>query len=215
MSFHYLEMDDYPRKSQFDLFRHTAYPYVGMTVNMDITYLMKSIKEKELPFYLTILYAAARTANTIPQFRQRLFDDRIIEYDHCITSYTLALENENYCYCTADDRLPFKDYLKDADYRQKEARQAEQITDGENEDQLFFFSSIPWVSYTSIIQPVPIPADSNPRITWGKYFKSEGGLKLPVSVLGNHALMDGYHISKFFTELQRRCDQTDWLSQTD
>ncbi|MEY8355877.1 CatA-like O-acetyltransferase [Lachnospiraceae bacterium 54-53] len=212
MSYHYLDMDRYPRRGQFDLFRNTAYPYVGMTANLDITDLMKCIKEKELPFYLTFLYAAARTANSIHQFRQRLFKDRIIEYDYCIPSYTLALENENYCYCTADDRLPFGDYLTDAVRRQQLARQAKQITDGENEEQLFFFSSIPWTSYTSLIQPVPMPADSNPRITWGKYFISEGSLNIPVTVLGNHALMDGYHVSKFFTGLQGRCDQADWLT---
>ncbi|WP_077611625.1 CatA-like O-acetyltransferase [Clostridium sp. Marseille-P2415] len=213
MSYHELDMEHYLRKGQFDLFRNFAYPYVGMTVNLDITYLMKCIKEKGLSFYLTFLYAAAGSANAIPEFRHRLHEDRIIEYDHCIPSYTLALENESYCYCTADDRLPFPDYLTDAKLKQEEAKRAQTITDGGNEDQLFFFSSIPWTSYTAIIQPVPMPADSNPRITWGKYFESEGCLKIPVSVLANHALMDGYHISKFFTGLQNRCDQADWLTQ--
>ncbi len=211
MSYHYLDMEHYLRRDQFDLFRNTAYPYVGMTVNLDITCLMNRIKEKRLPFYLIFLYAAAQTANSIPEFRQRLHEDGIIEYDHCTPSYTLALENGSYCYCTIDDRLPLMAYLNDAKHRQEEAKKAPTISDGQNADQLFFFSSIPWVSYTAIVQPVPVPADSNPRITWGKYFVSEGCLKIPVSVLVNHALMDGYHISEFFTGLQDRCDHTDWL----
>jgi chloramphenicol O-acetyltransferase type A len=211
MSYHYLDMEHYLRKDQFDLFRNFAYPYVGMTVNLDITSFMSRIKEKGLPFYLTFLYATAQTANSIPEFRRRIQGDGIIEYDHCIPSYTLALEGENYCYCTADDRLPFDAFLKDGKQRQEKSKQSQSLADGEDEDQLFFFSSIPWVSYTSIIQPVPIPADSNPRITWGKYFKSEGSLQIPVSILANHALMDGFHISKFFLELQSRCDNLDWL----
>ncbi len=36
-----------------------------------------------------------------------------------------------------------------------------------------FISTLPRISYTSLIQPVPVPADSNPRITWGKYFVQE------------------------------------------
>ncbi|GLC83064.1 CatA-like O-acetyltransferase [Lacrimispora brassicae] len=211
MSCHDLDMEHYPRKKQFDLFRNLAYPYVGMTVNLDITYFMNCLKEKELPFYLTFLYATAQTANSIPEFRRRLKGNGIIEYDHCISSYTLALENESYCYCTADDRLPFDDFLKDSKQQQEMARQSQSLEDGDDEDQRFFFSSIPWVSYTSIIQPVPMPADSNPRITWGKYYASEGCLKIPVSVLVNHALMDGVHISKFFSGLQSRCDSRDWL----
>ena len=207
MSYHNLDMEHYPRKKQFQLFRSLAYPYVGMTVNLDITDFISCIKEKGLPFYLTFLYAAAQTANSIPEFRRRLKGDGIIEYDHCISSYTLALENESYCYCTADDRLPIEDFFKDSKKRQEIARLSQSLSDGEDENQHLFF----WVSYTSIIQPVPMPADSNPRITWGKYQAMEGAIKIPVSVLVNHALMDGFHISKFFTELQRRCDSRDWL----
>lgn len=211
MSYYELDMEHYPRKEQFDLFRNLAYPYVGMTVNLDITDFMSCIKEEGLPFYLTFLYAAARTANSIPEFRRRIRGNGIIEYDHCISSYTLALENESYCYCTADDRLPFDEFLKDSKQRQELARQRQALAEGEDEDQRFFLSSIPWVSYTSIVQPVPVPADSNPRITWGKYFTSEGGIKIPVSVLVNHALMDGLHISKFYSGLQNSCRRMDWL----
>ncbi len=211
MSYYELDMEHYPRKEQFDLFRNYDYPYVGITVNLDITSFMNCIKEKGLPFYLTFLYVTTQTANSIPEFRRRLLGNGIIEYDHCIPSYTLALENESYCYCTADDRLPFDEFLRDSRQRQEKARQRQSLAEGKDENQLFYFSSIPWVSYTSIIQPVPIPADSNPRITWGKYFESEGELKIPVSVLANHALMDGFHISKFYSELQSRCDHRDWF----
>lgn len=213
MNHRYLDMEHYPRRGQFDYFRSMTYPYAGMTVNMDITHFMTRIKEKKLPFYLTMLYAATYTANTIPEFRQRIRKDRIIEFDHCIPSYTLALENGIYCYCSADDRLPFPEFLSDAKLRQEDAKKAAIIEDDENVEQLFFFSTIPWASYTAIVQPVPTPADSNPRITWGKYFETEGRLKIPVTVLVNHALMDGYHISKFFQELQLRFDNTDWLSK--
>lgn len=205
MESHDLDMEQYPRRDQFNYFRTLAYPYAGMTVNVDITGLMKHLKSEGLPFYLTALYLAARTANGIPEFRQRIRGDRVIEFDRCIPSYTLALEKGDYCYCAADERLPYPDYLKDAGRRQEKARVAKRIQDDEDAEQLFFFSSVPWVSYTAILQPVPIPADSNPRITWGRYFTSEGRVKLPVSLLVNHALMDGYQMAAFFNGLEARC----------
>ena len=61
----------------------------------------------------------------------------------------------------------------------------------------FFISTLPWFSYTSLIQPVPSPADSNPRISWGRYFVQEGRTLLPVSVLCHHALVDGMHLNLF------------------
>ncbi|HOO29256.1 MAG TPA: CatA-like O-acetyltransferase, partial [Lachnospiraceae bacterium] len=204
-----LDMKHYPRQGQFDYFCNMAYPYVGMTVNLDITAFMAYIKKEKLPFYLSMLYAAADTANAIPEFRQRIRGDQIIEFDHCTPSYILALDNGSYCYCSANERLPFPKYLEDALYLQEEAKKMTTINEEENAEKLLFFSTIPWASYTAIVQPVPTPADSNPRITWGKYFKTEGRLKIPVTVLANHALMDGYHISKFFQELQQRFDNTD------
>ncbi len=63
-------------------------------------------------------------------------------------------------------------------------------------------NALPWLSYTSLIQPVPMPADSHPRITWGKYFVQEGRTLLPVSVLCHHALVDGIHIAAFYEKLE-------------
>ena len=63
---------------------------------------------------------------------------------------------------------------------------------------------MPWLSYTSIVQPVPTPADSNPRITWGKYFYEGERLMIPVTVLCHHALVDGIHIAKFYERLGER-----------
>lgn len=68
---------------------------------------------------------------------------------------------------------------------------------------MIFISTVPWISYTSLIQPVPMPADSNPRITWGKYFRQEGRILLPVSVLCHHALVDGLHIAMFYELLEK------------
>ncbi len=53
------------------------------------------------------------------------------------------------------------------------------------------------------INPILIPADSNPRITWGKYFEENGKVKIPISTLCNHAIVDGLHISKFYENLER------------
>ena len=65
-----------------------------------------------------------------------------------------------------------------------------------------FITTLPWISYTSLIQPVPIPADSNPRISWGKYFCQEGKTLLPVSVLCHHGLVDGSQIGTFYSLLE-------------
>ena len=43
----------------------------------------------------------------------------------------------------------------------------------------------------SLELPTPVPADSNPRITWGKYAQEGERVTMPVSLLANHALVVG------------------------
>lgn len=196
-----LDMKTYARRSHFEYFKDMAFPYVGVTVNVDITEFLAGTKEKKQPFFLSFLYYLANAANSVPEFRQRILDDRIIEYGQCKTSHTVALSDGTYCYCTLDSSGSFEVYLQDAVRIQKEAAQKGSLKDGEDALSLLFVSTVPWLSYTALIQPVPHPADSNPRLTWGRYFTQEGRTLLPVSVLCHHALVDGIHITQFYKKL--------------
>lgn len=201
MDYKVLDMDKYSRRKHFDYFRSLAYPYVGMTVNVDITDFVRKTKEEGLPFFLSLCYCVAQAANGVPEFRQRIRDGSIIQYDWCQTSHTLALEDGSYCYCTLESNMSFREYLPRAVEAQRLASKERSLEDGEDGDSLLFVSSIPFISYTSLIQPVPCPADSNPRISWGKYFRQGDRLMLPITVLCHHALVDAIHISRFYATL--------------
>ena len=54
---------------------------------------------------------------------------------------------------------------------------------------------------------MPFPADSNPRITWGKSFRQEGRTLLPVTLLVHHALADGIHLARFYEALDRELER--------
>ena len=205
MSYKTIDMPAYPRRAHFDYFRSLAYPYVGTTVNVDITALVGRIKRTSLPFFLTVCHCVARAANSVPEFRQRIVDDGIVEFDQCRTSHTVALEDGTFCYCTLeDDTLPLEEYLIRGRQAQAEAKACRSIQEDPEEslDKLFI-SSLPWVSYTALVQPVPQPADSHPRISWGRYFLQEGRTLLPVSILCHHALVDGLHLAAFYQALDR------------
>ena len=199
-----LDLGAYARKAHFDYFRSLSYPYVGVTVNVEITDWIRTVKERRHPFFFSFLYAVTNAANQVQEFRQRIEGDGIIEFDECASSYTVALPDESYCYCQLSCSLPFDEFLPYAAAKQEAAKKEKSLADGENAQALFFISSLPWLSYSNLIQPVPIPADSNPRITWGKYFEETGRVFIPVTVLCHHALVDGVHISRFYNNLERQ-----------
>lgn len=205
MSYRYLDIENYKRKSHFEYFNSLAYPYVGVTVNVDITDLLKKIKAEKLPFFLTVCYCVSKAANGVTELRQRIINNKIVEFDSCKTSHTVALEDGTYCYCELESGMSFADYIPYAVREQEAAKQRGTID--EDEDAVYdklFISTVPWISYTAVVQPVPMPADSNPRITWGKYFEQGDRILLPVSVLCNHALVDGMHMAGFYKLLDEQ-----------
>ena len=197
-----INMEQAPRREQYAYFRTFANPYVGLTVNVDITGLMPGEARGESLFLLT-LYAVSRAANSVPELRRRMREQEVVEYSWCPTSHTVALDNGAYCYCRLSADMPLEDFLPYAQAAQMRAKQAPSLDDGEDGESLFFISCVPWVTYTAMVQPVPIPADSNPRITWGKYFCQKDRTLLPVTLLAHHALVDGIHIAQFYEALDR------------
>lgn len=205
MNYKYLDMEVYKRRQHFEYFNSLSYPYVGLTVNVDITDIIKTVKMKKLPFFLTVCYCVSKAANGVPEFRQRIIDNKIIEFDNCKTSHTVALEDGTYCYCTLDSNISFADFIPYAEREQEAARQDRTID--EEKDDIYdkiFISTLPWISYTNLVQPVPIPADSNPRISWGRYVNQGDKIIMPVSVLCHHGLVDGIHIASFYQLLDKQ-----------
>lgn len=104
---------------------------------------------------------------------------------------------------------PFQEYLPEAVQAQGGAKRRQSLEDGTEEESLplLFVSSLPWITYDGIVQPTPSPADSNPRITWGRYRREGTRAFLPVSLLCHHALVDGLHMARFYQNLEAELER--------
>ena len=114
-----------------------------------------------------------------------------------------------YCYCPLRHHMPLEEYIPYAEKTRKQCREAVSLDDGENAESLYFISTVPWLNYTALIQPVAGGEESNPRITWGKYQPDHNGRsQMPVTVLVHHALVDGIHIAQFYQNLEKLIRET-------
>ncbi len=197
-----IDLESYKRKDHYNYFKDIGYPYVGLTVNVDITEFMDNLKKTGNPFYLSFVYQVVAAANAVPEFRRRIENAQIVEYDYCLASCVILKDDDTFGYLTLDCNQPFDEFLNEGKTQIEVAKKTGNIEDGENVGSLYFLSCVPWVTFTSIIQAVPLPADSNPRITWGKYFEQDGKILIPLSVLVHHALVDGFQISQFYKKLE-------------
>lgn len=200
-----IDMATYPRRDHFEHFYGMAYPYVGVTVDVDVTDLLALCREKGYSFYLVVLHAVALAADEVDEFRRRIDDGGIVEYDECPTSHTELKPDGTYAYCTLHHHMPLEEYLQRAEAARAAARKSGSIEEEAEVQSMYFISTLPWLHYTQLIQPVACGEESNPRFTWGKYQQNaEGRMMMPLSVLVHHALADGVHIAKFYDEFEKQ-----------
>ena len=194
-----IDLDTNPRRDHFNHFCAMAYPYAGVTVDVDVTDLLSLCREKGDSFYLMVLHAVALAADEVPEFRRRIDHGGIVEYDECPTSHIELKPDGTYAYCTLRHHMPLADYLAQAESARTAAREGGSIEEEDDVQSMYFISTLPWLHYTQLIQPVACGAESNPRITWGKYQANDKGrMMMPLSMLVHHALADGIHIAKFY-----------------
>lgn len=199
-----IDMETYPRKSHYEHFRKMAFPYVGVTANVDVTNLIAAAKKRGGSIFLACLYAAAVAANAVPELRQRIVEDRIVELDHCCTGHTVALPDGTFTNCITDCRMSFDDFLVNAGGLNEAAKQKHGfVGPEEDETALIFVSCTPWLEFTQVIQPVPSPGDCNPRIVFGKFIREGDRVKMPLSIQCNHALVDGWHLGLFYQNFEK------------
>lgn len=213
MSRKHIDMSKYPRIDHFNHFLAMDHPCASVTVQVDITDWLPRLKASGCPFFLSFQYAAVRAANRIPEFRQRIVPEGIVEYDYSNPSYTVALPDGTYRYCLVNVNQPFEQYLEEGRIKQAAAQEAERLEEEGDVLSLLFTSCVPWLNYTEAMMPYPHNHFSIPNICWGgckkeKYLALEDGqvvekvkVSIPVTLLINHALIDGRHIGQFYANL--------------
>ena len=201
----HIDLADYPRRDHFNLYLGMAYPYAGVTVEVDVTDLLALCKTKKISFYLMVLHAVALAADEVPEFRRRIDNGGIVEYEECPTSHIELKPDGTYAYCALRHHMPLKEFLKKAEITRSAVRECGSIEEEAEVQSMYFVSTVPWLHYTQLIQPVACGEDANPRFSWGKYQPNDKGrMVMPMSVLVHHGLADGVHIARFYDEFDKQ-----------
>lgn len=198
-----IDLENWERKEHYHFFKGMDYPHFNICANLDITRFYEDIKEKNLPFFISFLYAATRAANRIPEFRRRIRGYQVVEHAMVHPSFTAMTEKGVFSFCTVDFIENFLQFKTSTTSAIETAKVHGNLEDEPGRDDLLYISCIPWISFTGITHPIHLnPVDSIPRITWGKYFEENGKIKIPLSVQAHHGLMDGFHVGQYFNEME-------------
>jgi len=198
----YIDMETWSRREHFNFFSTFDHPHVGMCANVDLTAFYPVVKQRGYSLTVAIVYVIARASNAIPEFRYRIRAGKVVEHEIVNPGFTILVDEDLFSFCIVDYVEDFLEFAASAAERIAFVKEHPWVNDAAQDD-LLYMTAIPWVSFTSFMHPMHLqPADSIPRFAWGKIFQEGELLKMPLDVQGHHALMDGVHIGKFYTELQ-------------
>ncbi|MEL6274851.1 MAG: chloramphenicol acetyltransferase [Bacteroidota bacterium] len=200
-----IEFTDSHRKKHFDFFRRMDQPHFGVTVNVDITLFAKHIREAaEWRFTPAFVYLLARVANELPNFRRRIRNDEVVEHPSVQPSFAVPTkDSEVFSFCTVDYHPDAREFHRSAIATMEEMFTNPSFEDEPGRDDYLFMSTFPWASFTSVQHAMHYsPADSVPRIIWGKYFKQGDQLLMPLAVQAHHAVVDGRDMGKYYQEME-------------
>ena len=204
-----INLENWPRAKHFQFFKDWDYPQFSICADVDVTALYPSVKAQGVSMTIAMVYILARAANEIREFRQRIREDCVVEHEVVHPSTTFLTHDDLFSFCTLDYTPDFSIFAPRATEKINFLRENPSIQDPPGRDDLLFMTPIPWVSFTAFMHPLKLyPADSFPRLAWGKFFEQGERLKMPLSVQGHHALMDGLHVGRYYGILQGYLDES-------
>jgi chloramphenicol O-acetyltransferase type A len=198
-----IDLAAWPRRRHFETFRAFYDPLFSMCADVDVAVLRSEVDARHLPFTAAVVFVIAQAANDIPQFRQRIRHDTVVEHDVVHPSTTILVDDDLFSFCTLDHLPEFSAFAAHYADRVAEVRDRPTVDTSSDRDDVLFMSAIPWVSFTSFQHPVlSNPADSIPRFAWGRVHPDGDRVMMPLSVQAHHALVDGLHVGRFYQAVE-------------
>lgn len=197
------------RRKHFEFFLKMDQPHFGVTAIIDIKKFLQYIREHDLPFTASVVYAISSTLNEIPEFRYRIRGNEVIEHELIHPSFTVTTATSDvFSFCTVPFSHNATEFINLALTKIEEMQDRPSFEDEEGRDDFIFMSAMPWISFTSVMHPMHYhPVDSVPRIAWGKYQDQGDKINMPVALQAHHALVDGVHAGQFFQLLEKKMRQ--------
>jgi chloramphenicol O-acetyltransferase type A len=205
----YVDLDTWDRKDYFEAYLDNDFPYINIGAALDVTHLIEFSKKNDLSSYLTLVHTAHQVAEGIVNFRYRIHQSLPVVNERMSLSFThLAPGRDLFINVTIDPPDDLAEFHAKA--RAQIAKQDTELGLRELKDRLdiIMYSAVPWIQYTHFVRTlVKAGVDSNPKMSWGKYFEQGDRTLVTFSVQVHHGLMDGFHVGRYFEELQRRVDE--------
>lgn len=204
MNYALIDLNEWNRGNLFRFYINKMRIVMSLTTDIDVTVLKAYTKEHKLDFYPAMVWVVSKVVNSHDEFKYSWdAGGNLIKWDFVSPSYTVFHDDdENFTKMVteyADDLFEFCGRVAADRERYKNERA---VLDNQSPN-FFDVSCIPWVRYSHFdLHVFDEGKFLAPVVTWGKYEQTDGKLILPLTMNIHHAVADGFHLARFFNEVQ-------------
>ena len=204
-----IEQESWPRREHFHLYSEFEFPHVNICVQLDITELWANRARAGTSPTITLVYAITKAANRIPELRQRIRDEKIVEHEVIHPLITVLGDNDLFGVVTLTYEACFTTFASNAAESIAKAKESTSLNefphDQEGEfarDDLLSITILPWLAFTSFAITRKPSVDCIPLLAFGKVQAAGDRYLLPFFVNFHHALADGLHVARFIKYIE-------------
>lgn len=176
----------------------------SITVKVKAQKTYELSKKEDIPFFNLALACQLESINEIPEFKYRIIDDEVVEYNY-ITAVTPIMQEDN-TVKEIEIKPPheFKDIYKWNSYVENKKENIEEnqyLVEPSKRDieGIANFSCMPWLDFDSMVNIIASPNQLMPAITWGKLTDE----KMPISISASHIFVYGWHFKLFYEKTEK------------
>lgn len=211
MKFEFVDVSNWARKEYFDRYLNITPCSYSMTLNLDITGLIRQIKHNNIKLYPVTIYLLSKIVNKYEEFRTAIDENGNVGlFDWMSPMYTIFQKDTGTFTSIWTEYCPnfsefYQNYMIDI---QTYSSVKQFLAKSNPPANIFTISSIPWVNFSGFNLNLPKATSYLlPIFTTGKYFEQNDKIWLPIAIQVHHAVCDGFHIARFVNELQEAITQ--------
>lgn len=204
MNYEIINTETWERGELFRFYIEKLRNVMSMTVDTDVTKLVSFVRAHGLKFYPAMMWAVSKAVNGRAEFRYGWKDGDLVRWDYVSPYYAdFHGEDERFVKLVTEYSGDLSEFharfLADRErYKDLRAFDLKEIPPN-----TFDVSCLPWVRYRSFdIHVFDEGRYLAPVVTWGRFETENGKTVMPLSVNIHHAVADGWHLSRFFADVQ-------------
>jgi len=138
-----INIETWNRKEHFLFFSQFDEPFFGVTLKVDCTIAYKRAKEKGNSFFLYYLFCALKASNQIENFRYRIIENQVFEFEKIHASPTIDRPNGTFGFAYMDYFEDENKFYENALEEIESVRNSNNLLPSTSGENVIHFSAVP------------------------------------------------------------------------